>query len=139
MAHGRWYPTVTTLGDGRMMVFSGLNETGGTNTAVEIYTVGAGWSPQYLAPWTPPLYPCMHLLPNGTVFYSGSTPNSSTFNPSTQTWTTNVATTNYGGTRTYGSSVLLPLTPANNYQPRVMILGGANPALPQALCRTPDR
>ena len=32
MAHGRWYPTVTTLGDGRVMTFSGLIETGGTNT-----------------------------------------------------------------------------------------------------------
>src|SRR5205814_5729450 len=29
---------------------------------------------------------------------------------------------------TYGSSVLLPLTPANGYRPRVMILGGGNPA-----------
>ena len=46
MAHGRWYPTVTTLGDGRVMTFSGLRETGGTNTAVEIYTVGSGWSPE---------------------------------------------------------------------------------------------
>src|SRR5207244_12383032 len=32
MAHGRWYPTVTTLGDGRVMTFSGLTETGGTST-----------------------------------------------------------------------------------------------------------
>ncbi len=45
MAHGRWYPTVTTLGDGRVMTFSGLKETGGTNTAVEIFTPGVGWSP----------------------------------------------------------------------------------------------
>src|SRR5215471_9526744 len=30
MAHGRWYPTVLTLGDGRVMTFSGLNETGST-------------------------------------------------------------------------------------------------------------
>src|SRR5438270_3686309 len=44
MAHGRWYPTATTLADGRVMVFSGLNENGPTNTAVEIYTVGSGWS-----------------------------------------------------------------------------------------------
>ena len=36
MAHGRWYPTVTTLGDGRVMTFSGLNENGNTNTSVEI-------------------------------------------------------------------------------------------------------
>ena len=30
MAHGRWYPTVTTLGEGSVMTFSGLLETGGT-------------------------------------------------------------------------------------------------------------
>jgi hypothetical protein len=129
MAHGRWYPTGTVLGDGRVMVFSGTNETGsGTNTAVEIYELGVGWSAQYIAPWTPPLYPRMHLLPNGNVFYSGSTPSSATFNPVTTSWTTGVATTNYSGTRTYGSSVLFPLTPANGYKPEVMIMGGGSPA-----------
>ena len=45
MAHGRWYPTVTTLGDGRIMTFSGLSETGGTNTAVEFYTAGRNGPP----------------------------------------------------------------------------------------------
>jgi PKD repeat protein len=129
MAHGRWYPTVTTLGDGRVMTFSGLNETGGTNQAVEIYTPGSGWSQEYQAGWTPPLYPRMHLLPNGNVFYSGSTTASQIFNTSTHTWTF-VANTNYSGTRTYGTSVLLPLTPANGYQPRVMIMGGGSPATP---------
>jgi hypothetical protein len=128
MAHGRWYPTATTLSDGRIMVFSGLDENGNTNTTVEIYTVGVGWSQQYPAGWTPPLYPRMHLLPNGKVFYSGWTPNSALFNPSTNQWQTNYATTNYAGTRTYGTSVLLPLTPANNYKPVVMIMGGGNPA-----------
>ena len=39
-----------------------------------------------------------------------------------------MATTNLGSTRTYGSSVLLPLTPANNYRPKVMILGGGDPS-----------
>ena len=128
MAHGRWYPTGTVLGDGRTMVFSGLSETGATNTSVEFYTAGSGWSAAFSAPWTPPLYPRMHLLPNGNVFYSGPTTSSSIFNPSTHTWTTNVAITNYGSTRTYGSSVLLPLTPANNYAPKVMIMGGGNPS-----------
>src|SRR5579862_7624692 len=56
MAHGRWYPTATTLGNGQVMVFSGLDENGNTNTTVEIYTVGKGWSTPYQAPWTPPLY-----------------------------------------------------------------------------------
>jgi hypothetical protein len=129
MAHGRWYPTVTTLGDGRVMTFSGTNETGsGTNTTVEIYTVGTGWSTQYIAPWMPPLYPRMHVLPNGKVFYSGSGTSSALFDPATTSWTLNVANTNYSGTRTYGTSVLLPLTPANNYDPKIMIMGGNSPA-----------
>jgi hypothetical protein len=55
MAHGRWYPTVLTLGDGRVMTFSGMDEKGNTNMTAEIYTVGSGWSTQYTANWTPPL------------------------------------------------------------------------------------
>ena len=129
-AHGRWYPTLLTLGDGRVMTFSGLKETGGTNAAVEFYTVGSGWSTEYDALWTPDLYPRLHLLPNGKVFYSGSQTKSKLFDPSTTTWTINVATTNYSGTRTYGTSVLLPLTPANNYDPKVIIMGGGGPATP---------
>src|SRR5262249_33839758 len=88
----------------------------------------SGWSQQYIAPWTPPLYPRMHLLPNGNVFYSGSGASSALFNPATQTWTTNVATTKFGGSRTYGSSVLLPLLPSKNYDPIVFIMGGGSPA-----------
>jgi hypothetical protein len=128
MQHGRWYPTATTLGDGRVMLFSGLDINGGTTPTVEIYTAGLGWSAPTTAPWTPPLYPRMHVLPNGNVFYSGPSTRSAIFNPSSQTWTTNVATTIYPNARTYGSSVLLPLTPANNYTPRVMIFGGGSPA-----------
>ena len=127
MAHGRWYPTVTTLGDGRAMTFSGLTETGATSTTVEIYTPGAGWSQEFGAGWTPPLYPRMHLLPNGKVFYSGSGVTSRLFDPVAHTWST-VANTVLGTTRTYGTSVLLPLTPETNYRPRVMIMGGGNPA-----------
>ena len=95
MAHGRWYPTPTVLGDGRVMTFSGLRETGGTNTSVEIYTPGAGWSPEYPAGWTPPLYPRMHLLPNGNVFYAGSGTGSRIFNTTTNTWSGVIATTRH--------------------------------------------
>jgi galactose oxidase-like protein/PKD domain-containing protein len=128
MANGRWYPTVTSLADGTVMTFSGLTETGGTNSTVEIYTVGSGWSVQYGSPFTPPLYPRMHLIPNGKVFYSGSGTNSRYFDPSTHTWSGVVANTVSSITRTYGSSVLLPLSPANNYKPIVMIMGGGNPS-----------
>ena len=34
-------------------------------------TVGTGWSPEYPAGWTPPLYPRMHLSTDGRVFYAG--------------------------------------------------------------------
>ena len=127
MAHGRWYPTTTVLGDGRVMTFSGLDEQSNTNTQVEIYKVGAGWSAPLTAPWTPPLYPRLHVLPNGKVFYSGSTTQSRTFDPVANTWSGVIATTNYGGTRLYGSSVLLPLMPPN-YVPKVIIFGGGNPS-----------
>jgi Domain of unknown function (DUF1929)/PKD domain len=128
MAHGRWYPTLTNLADGTLMTFSGLDENGNTNTTVEIYSAGGGWSIPIGSPFTPPLYPRMHLLPSGKVFYSGSTAQSRLFDPAAKTWSAVVATTNYGGTRTYGTSVLLPLTPANNYKPVVMIMGGGNPS-----------
>jgi hypothetical protein len=130
MAHGRWYPTTTVLGDGRVMSFSGLRETGGTNTAVEIYTPGAGWSAEFAAGWTPPLYPRMHLISDGRVFYAGSTRSSRLFNPVTNTWSAIVATTNHSSSRTYGTSVLLPLMPADGYRSRVMIFGGGNPSTP---------
>src|SRR5215472_8246609 len=128
MAHGRWYPTVVTLGDGRVMTFSGLDENGNTNANVEFYTIGSGWSQQYPANWTPDLYPRLHLLPNGNVFFSGAQTTSKMFDPSSTSWNTNFASTNYSGNRTYGTSVLLPLTPANNYNPKVIIMGGGNPA-----------
>src|ERR1700687_4831031 len=128
MAHGRWYPNVLLLSDGRVMAFSGDNDTNGsTNNTVEFYTVGSGWSSPSTASFTPPLYPRQHLLPNGKVFFSGSTPTSYLFNPSSKTWTT-VDNTNYGGTRTYGSSVLFPLTPDNGYDPQIMLFGGDSPA-----------
>jgi len=87
MADGRWYATVTNLGDGTFMAFSGLaeketpsptpysytcpsrrrrrrrttTEAGNSiNKTVEFYKIGTGWSVPYTAPWTPPLYPKMH-------------------------------------------------------------------------------
>ena len=74
MVDGRWYATATTLADGRVMAFSGIRQTGGTSNTVEIYDLnnaGPGWLNPVAAPFTPPLYPRMTLLPNGKVFYSG--------------------------------------------------------------------
>ncbi len=140
-AHGRWYPTVTELNDGRMMTTSGLNDTDGNNNNTSEIWDGQQWGAEIPGdPHIPdfpafgfPLYPRMHLLPTGHVFYSAPSSATLDFNPSSQTWTL-VAWTNYpgpndaDGARIYGSSVLLPLTPQNNYSPKVMIMGGDNPA-----------
>jgi len=114
MVDGRWYATALTLGDGRIMAFSGLKLTGGTNNTVEIYGIGTGWSsPTPPASFVPPLYPRMMLLPNGKVFYTGhgsggSNANGWMFDPAVRTWTQPVLTTL---NRTYGSAVILPLLP----------------------------
>ena len=133
MVDGRWYATALTLGDGRIMAFSGTKLGGGTNNTVEIYRIGStgtGWSSPAAAPFVPPLYPRMALLPNGKVFYTGhgsgtSNANGYTFDPVAGTWTSTLPTT---GNRSYGSAVILPLVPPA-YTPKVMMFGGGgNPA-----------
>ncbi len=129
MVNGRWYGSATALGDGRVMAFSGLNLSGGTNNTTEIYDLqnaGAGWSSPVTAPFSPPLYPRMFLLPSGNVFYAGTESSSAwIFNPGAGTWAQSATSTM---NRSYGSSVLLPLLPPN-YTPKVMNLGGGgNPA-----------
>ena len=126
MGAGRWYPTGTVLGNGSVMVYSGLNNTnGGINRTVQIWT-GAAWTAAGSAFAGVPLYPRQHLLPNGKVFESGANRDSQLYDPSTHTFTT-VATTIFDRDRDYGTSVLLPLTRANGWKPRVMILGGSSP------------
>jgi hypothetical protein len=132
MADGRWYGTATTLGDGRMMAFSGLGNTGSTNRTVEIYDLanaGAGWGSAVTAPFSPPLFPAMFLLPNRKVFFTShgggsSTSNAWLFDPVPRTWASSALKTR---DRRYGSSVILPLLPPS-YTPKVMMFGGGSPA-----------
>jgi hypothetical protein len=49
------------------------------------------------------------------------------FDQSKPAWAVNVAFQNYPSNRWQGTSVLLPLTP-DNYDPKVMVMGGNNPA-----------
>lgn len=75
MQHGRWYPTLITMGDGRVLVTTGLNETGnGHNQAVELYSGATNtWQALHLPPGFPglPLYAHLFLLQDGRVFFSG--------------------------------------------------------------------
>ncbi|MFI9613643.1 galactose oxidase-like domain-containing protein [Streptomyces sp. NPDC052023] len=73
MKEARWYPTLTTLGDGRILSVSGLDDIGqlvpGKN---EVFDPGTKeWS------YTPkerqfPTYPALFLMQNGKIFYSGA-------------------------------------------------------------------
>jgi len=103
------------------------------NSTVEIFTPGVGWSIEYPMGWTPPFYMRQHVLPNGKVFYGAPETESRYFDPATASkrnsgWT-HAAWTQYGKApnqydREYGSSVLLGLSPDDDYRPRVVIMGG---------------
>ncbi len=126
MANGRWYASSLILGDGSLMTFSGLDETRQTNNTVELYNTGPGWSQPYVANWTPTLYPRLHLMTDGNVFYSSYAPDSTIFNTTSKVWTLNVAHTNFGENRRGGSAATLPLRPEDGYRDKVIIAGGGN-------------
>ena len=139
-AHGRWYPTVTELNDGRMMTTSGLNETNGLNNNTSEIWDGQHWSGEiqgnpHITDFPGFQFPCIQNAPTSNwprLLFRAFIRHGGLQSPS-QTWTL-VAWTIYpgqndpNGERTYGTSVLLPLTPQNNYSPKVMIMGGDNPA-----------
>ena len=41
MQHGRWYPSLINLGDGRVLATAGLSETGRRNTSIETFFPGS--------------------------------------------------------------------------------------------------
>src|SRR5258708_26890384 len=72
MGAGRWYPTATELGDGSVIVISGLNDTtGSVNTSIQRYRpatntfISAGTAFSRVPP-----YPGPNLLPRGKGFES---------------------------------------------------------------------
>src|SRR4029079_9316286 len=73
MNGGRWYPTATSLADGRVLVISGSAAAHGTiavNAESQI-TDGEGWAPTVDFVGLP-LYPRMHVAPDGRVLMAGS-------------------------------------------------------------------
>jgi hypothetical protein len=75
MAHGRWYPTLIPLGDGKILATTGLNEAGDAhNQALEIYSAAADtWQTLQFEPGFPglPLYAHLFLMEDGRIFFSG--------------------------------------------------------------------
>ncbi len=94
MTRGRWYPTVTQLSDNRVVVTSGIDETGtnAINNAVEIFTPdpninGIGTIRVAGTHNSSGLYPLQFLLPSGQMLEAGPDAASSfQFNPATSNW-----------------------------------------------------
>ena len=73
MNAGRWYPTVTTLASGDALIVSGeIDEDEGFNRLPQVLGMRANALRNLGdAEYTLPLYPFMHLAPNGKVFNAG--------------------------------------------------------------------
>jgi hypothetical protein len=72
MAHGRWYPTVTVLADGRALTMGGRNEANQVVTTPEIWENGNHWVELPGAGTLEiPYYPRNFVDPkNGLIFYA---------------------------------------------------------------------
>jgi hypothetical protein len=92
MAVGRWYPTVTPLPDGRMLVTAGeIDCAGCVATIPEIFDArSASWTQLTGASQSFPYYPHMFVLPDGRVLAAATTEApivSRALDLPTQTWT----------------------------------------------------
>jgi hypothetical protein len=125
MRAGRWYPSVTPLPNGELLITGGQTETGANNTVHEVWQTSgtlrqltgattAGRTFEHYFPW-------MHVAPNGQVFHAGWSNTMSYLNTtgsgswSSQTWM------RQGPYRWYGSSVMF--TPG-----RIITIGGGTTA-----------
>ena len=70
MAQGRWYPTVTTLADGRVVTVAGRDEASSVVLLPEIWE-NNHWVKLTGASLKLPYYPRQFVAPNGKLFYAG--------------------------------------------------------------------
>jgi galactose oxidase len=115
MAHGRWYPTTTTLANGEVLTTAGRDETSTLVLIPEVWT-GSAWRALSTASRSLPYYPRMFLAPNGRVFMAGEGRQTMYLRTSTTgAWST-VGSRMYG-VRDYGSAVM--------YEPgKILYAGG---------------
>jgi hypothetical protein len=138
LRRARWYPTLVTLGDGRVVAMAGLMKRFPWlfRREIELYADGEGWRKLEGADRWLPLYPRAHLLPSGELFYAGSFNTHYTFpfvywafptsllDPVAGRWRSLGLPGRYE--REEGTTVLLPLVPPD-YRPRVLLVGGGRP------------
>ena len=152
MTGDRWYPTCTSLPDGRVMITSGSMEGGGptisayncalqkpVNPTYEIYDPASGVAGPFPAPMFQGenlynLYPFIFVLPSGKALIHF---HERTFllDLATNQFDDVMLTTVSPHGRTYpaqGSAALLPLLPTSSppYAARAMVFGGAGVSCP---------
>lgn len=124
MAHGRWYPTLTVLDDGRVLTMAGRNEAGTVVRTPEIWEVGRWVQLPGAGDLEIPYYPRNFVDPrNGQVFYASERVQSRWFNVDGSgagggrgSWTAG-PTHIFGFNRDYGSAVMYDAG-------KVLVVGG---------------
>ena len=118
MNNGRWYPTVTALPDGRMLVISGSFQQ--MNNAIPQIWDGNAFK-DIVSFFGLPLYPRMHIASDGRVFMAGSNVTTYLLNIGTNSWTPLPAPGGLrrNGERQYAPSVMYDVD-------KVIYIGGGN-------------
>ena len=145
---GRWYPTLLTLPDGRVLAISGhpeVDDSRHNNNSLELYDPATGtWSivgaVDYANIDSVPArqyeYPRMHVLPDGTAISVSTMSNGNIerWHPYTDAtdWSHVIGPPPdpmYGGFAQDTTSVLLPLEPDSRgqYHARILIAGASTP------------
>jgi hypothetical protein len=129
MAFGRWYPTSTTLPDGRVLVVSGaVTCYTCTGDIPEVYDPTTdSWTQLANAELNMPLYPHMYVLPDGRILYASSSENV------TQTQTLDLETESW----TMIDPLALPGGSSAMYRPGVILKSGS-PGAPNRLPAAPS-
>jgi galactose oxidase len=131
MNHGRWYPTVTLLLDGSVLVTSGNyregTEPAQNNHIPQVWSEGAGWRDLNGAVLS--LYPRIHVLGSDRVLVAGTNPVSQLLDPiGAGVWSN--APSRANGDKQYAPSV--------TYAPgKILYIGGGNDPtnkIPSAAC-----
>ena len=123
MAKGRWYPTVTTLADGRVVTVAGRDTASDQVLIPEIWE-NERWVQLTGASLRLPYYPRQFVAPNGKLFYAGERVKARWLDVDAATssgrgrWTTSAGLTHlWPYNRDYGSAVMYETG-------KVMVVGG---------------